>query len=190
MTWNAFDQLLLKKLLFSFISNAFMVVFLYQRLSRQVRLFSFCDFLWRHVVLWQLKEFQWFTSLEFLNRSDRKMPSLACAWLREFHVFSTDTMSQMDDDHKKVGNKARRLEQLLARKLAEFLDSRVTYSIRRVMAAEQQHLYVGMSTGRFKLSDVRPSLYLYVVICGITGSIGYVLKVFMLQQTSGIMFGN
>ncbi|XP_071098755.1 probable ATP-dependent RNA helicase DHX34 [Haliotis cracherodii] len=71
---------------------------------------------------------------------------LRATWLNLLQVRLADTMSQMDDDHKKVGNKARRLEQLLARKLAEFLDSRVTYSIRRVMAAEQQHLYVGMST--------------------------------------------
>ncbi|XP_067667167.1 probable ATP-dependent RNA helicase DHX34 [Haliotis asinina] len=70
---------------------------------------------------------------------------LRATWLNLLRVRLEDTMS-MVDDQRKMSTRARRLEQLLARKLAEFLDSKVTYSIRRIMAAEQQHLYVGMST--------------------------------------------
>ena len=40
-------------------------------------------------------------------------------------------------------NKERDLEQLLAQKLSEFLDSDVRYSLRRLLPSEDQHLYLG-----------------------------------------------
>ena len=40
-------------------------------------------------------------------------------------------------------NKCRDLEQLLARKLCEFLDSNVRYSITRLLASDEKYLYVG-----------------------------------------------
>ena len=42
-------------------------------------------------------------------------------------------------------NKERDLEHLLAKKLSEFLDSDVRYSIRRLLPSESQHLYFGPS---------------------------------------------
>ncbi|CAH1796146.1 unnamed protein product [Owenia fusiformis] len=47
-----------------------------------------------------------------------------------------------DGEHKAT-QKSRKLEKLLASKLAEYLESDVVYSIRRVLTAETNHLYVG-----------------------------------------------
>ena len=53
-----------------------------------------------------------------------------------------DTFQSMDED-REASPRARQMERMLSRKLAEFLDSKVPYTIRRVLAAEMQHLYVG-----------------------------------------------
>lgn len=45
-----------------------------------------------------------------------------------------------DDDAHKVKKKVQRLQKILGHKLAEFLDSHVMYTLRRVLA---RHLYVG-----------------------------------------------
>ncbi|XP_013379582.1 probable ATP-dependent RNA helicase DHX34, partial [Lingula anatina] len=57
-----------------------------------------------------------------------------------------DTINKKEQDEKdKFNPKFRKLERLLAGKLTSFLDSKVVYSIRRVLAAELQHLYLGPS---------------------------------------------
>ena len=43
--------------------------------------------------------------------------------------------------------KLRRLKSMLGRKLAEFLDSDTKYSMRRLLTAELQYLYVGPHAG-------------------------------------------
>ena len=48
----------------------------------------------------------------------------------------------MDED-REASPRARQLERMLSQKLAEFLDCKVPYTIRRVLAAEMQRLYVG-----------------------------------------------
>nr|KAG5694320.1 hypothetical protein BaRGS_035188 [Batillaria attramentaria] len=70
------------------------------------------------------------------------MINLRSTWHGLLQLRLEDTFQSMDDD-REVSPRARQLERLLAQKLAEFLDSKVPYTIRRIMAAEMQHLYVG-----------------------------------------------
>lgn len=57
-----------------------------------------------------------------------------------------DTLKSLDED-KRINHRARKLEKILATKLSEFLDSEVSYAVRRVMAAEQKSLYKGPDRG-------------------------------------------
>ena len=47
------------------------------------------------------------------------------------------------ETEKRISPRARRLEKTLAKKLSEFLSSNVLYSLRRVLAAEMKHVYLG-----------------------------------------------
>ncbi|XP_041367761.1 probable ATP-dependent RNA helicase DHX34 [Gigantopelta aegis] len=67
---------------------------------------------------------------------------LRSTWQNLLKVRLEDTSREFDDKTR-INPKSRKLEQVLARKLSEFLDSSVTYSIRRVLAAEMKHMYVG-----------------------------------------------
>ena len=57
-------------------------------------------------------------------------------------TISTDTFLSMETE-KRISPRARRLEKILAQKLTEFLSSDVLYTLRRVLAAEMKHVYVG-----------------------------------------------
>ena len=57
-------------------------------------------------------------------------------------TISTDTFLSMESE-KRISPRARKLERTLARKLTEFLSSDVLYTLRRVLAAEMKHVYVG-----------------------------------------------
>ena len=61
-----------------------------------------------------------------------------------------DTFKRNDDD-KRRNPRGQKLEQILSSKLSEFLESDISYSMRRVMAAELQHLYRGPNQGRQRL---------------------------------------
>ena len=47
------------------------------------------------------------------------------------------------ETEKRISPRARKLEKTLAKKLSEFLSSDVLYSLRRVLAAEMKHVYLG-----------------------------------------------
>lgn len=68
--------------------------------------------------------------------------------------FHADTLKSLDED-KRVNPRARQLEKILAKKLSEYLSCEVCYAIRRIMAAEQNHLYRGPDRG------ISPSLNHY-----------------------------
>ncbi|XP_074651789.1 putative ATP-dependent RNA helicase DHX34 [Tubulanus polymorphus] len=57
-----------------------------------------------------------------------------------------ETIVQLDEDGDPIPPKSKKLERILATKLTEFLDSSVLYSLRRVMAAEIEHVYIGPQT--------------------------------------------
>ncbi|XP_070213312.1 probable ATP-dependent RNA helicase DHX34 isoform X2 [Littorina saxatilis] len=67
--------------------------------------------------------------------------SLRSTWLHLLQLRLEDTFQGMNED-RETSPRARQLERLLSQKLAEFLDSKVPYALRRIMAAEMQHLYV------------------------------------------------
>ncbi|KAK6188313.1 hypothetical protein SNE40_004514 [Patella caerulea] len=67
---------------------------------------------------------------------------LRSKWQNLLQLRLEDTFQNMDSE-KKTSSRARRLEKLLAEKLTEFLESSVEYAIRRILAAEVQHLYNG-----------------------------------------------
>ena len=77
----------------------------------------------------------------FLPCSKVALPGLSRIQISPLAV-PTDTFQSMDED-REASPRARQMERMLSRKLAEFLDSKVPYTIRRVLAAEMQHLYVG-----------------------------------------------
>ncbi len=62
-------------------------------------------------------------------------------------LFTAHRMSGDSEQEGTFSNKARKLEALLAAKLTEFLQSKVVYGMRRVLAAETAHLYQGPSAG-------------------------------------------
>ena len=50
-------------------------------------------------------------------------------------------------EEEEVHHKAHHLQKLLGKKLAEFLDSKMNYTLRQVLSAEQQHMYIGPQQG-------------------------------------------
>ncbi|XP_078313868.1 putative ATP-dependent RNA helicase DHX34 isoform X2 [Crassostrea virginica] len=67
---------------------------------------------------------------------------LRATWQNLLKLRLKDTLKSLDED-KRINHRARKLEKILATKLSEFLDSEVSYAVRRVMAAEQKSLYKG-----------------------------------------------
>lgn len=65
---------------------------------------------------------------------------------------SIDTFQSLDED-RNISPRARQLEQLLARKLAEFLDSCIPYTLRRILTAEVQHMYIGPGNSQYRQLD-------------------------------------
>ena len=59
---------------------------------------------------------------------------------------SRDRDDADDDSEDDAKRKAHRMSRRLSAKLLDFLHCNVTYSIRRILSAEQQHLYVGVAS--------------------------------------------
>ncbi|KAH9520121.1 DEAH (Asp-Glu-Ala-His) box polypeptide 34 [Bulinus truncatus] len=72
---------------------------------------------------------------------------LRSTWQNLLLVRLKDTFEGLEED-RKVSHRARQLERILASKLTEFLNSDTEYSIRRVLAAEMQRVYVGQGQGQ------------------------------------------
>ena len=68
---------------------------------------------------------------------------LRATWARLLEVRLKRDSDKVSDTLVMRGNRARDLEHVLAKKLSEFLDSDINYSIRRLLPSEAQHLYVG-----------------------------------------------
>ncbi|PVD20242.1 hypothetical protein C0Q70_20738 [Pomacea canaliculata] len=88
--------------------------------------------------------------------------SLRATWQSLLQLRLEDTFQSLDED-RNISPRARQLEQLLARKLAEFLDSCIPYTLRRILTAEVQHMYIGpgnnnKATG--KLNILKKDLHL------------------------------
>ncbi|KAL5004824.1 hypothetical protein ScPMuIL_018280 [Solemya velum] len=67
---------------------------------------------------------------------------LRATWQNLLQLRLQDTLQSLETE-KKVSPRARQLERLLATKLTDFLDSDVLYTVRRILPAECQYLYVG-----------------------------------------------
>ncbi|KAL3866336.1 hypothetical protein ACJMK2_043642 [Sinanodonta woodiana] len=67
---------------------------------------------------------------------------LRATWQNLIRLRLQDTF-QTSEKEKKINPRALKLENVLAKKLTEFLSSDVQYTIRRILAAEIQHLYIG-----------------------------------------------
>lgn len=67
---------------------------------------------------------------------------LRATWQNLLKLRLEDTFLAMESE-RTINPRARHLEKVLARKLAEFLSSDVRYTLRRVLAAEMKHIYLG-----------------------------------------------
>lgn len=84
---------------------------------------------------------------------------LRATWQNLLKLRLKDTLKSLDED-KRVNPRALQLEKILAKKLSEYLSCEVCYAIRRVMAAEQNHLYRGPDReveGKNKIMNVLKS---------------------------------
>ncbi|OWF54057.1 probable ATP-dependent RNA helicase DHX34 isoform X1 [Mizuhopecten yessoensis] len=67
---------------------------------------------------------------------------LRATWQNLLTLRLQDTFKSLDSE-KRINPRARKLEKLLAGKLAEYLASEVPYAVRRIMSAELKNLYKG-----------------------------------------------
>ena len=66
-------------------------------------------------------------------------------------LFFVSAHKESDLGSGEFSRKAHKLERLLAKKLAEYLDSHIVYSLKRLLAADLKNLYVGSAYGKSSL---------------------------------------
>ncbi|XP_035824394.1 probable ATP-dependent RNA helicase DHX34 isoform X2 [Aplysia californica] len=83
-----------------------------------------------------------FPSLESAELVVSSIMQLRSTWTSLLKVRLQDTFEGIEEE-RRVSPRAKQLERLLASKLTEFLNSDIVYSLRRVLPAEMQRIYVG-----------------------------------------------